>query len=80
MVPRIKSRELCTYAPVLTDDDVKEGDVVFCRVGGHYYTHLVHTKQKVADGSFRFQIGNMRGNINGWTGLNNIFGRVINTG
>jgi hypothetical protein len=79
MCPRIKSRELCTYAPVLTDDDVDEGDVVFCRVGGHYYTHMVHAKQrkqKLEDG-FTYQIGNLRGHINGWTGLNNIYGRVV---
>lgn len=82
MTPRIKSRQLCTYAPVLTAADVSEGDAVFCKVGGAYYTHLVVRKQLVRRSSsgedeYRFQIGNNHGHINGWTTLEKIYGRVI---
>ena len=41
MTPRIKSREKRTYAPVTSMEDVKIGDAVFCKVGGHFFTHLI---------------------------------------
>jgi len=48
------------------------GDVVLCKVNGRQFLHLV--KAIGSDG--RFQIGNNKGHINGWTTLDNIFGIV----
>jgi SOS-response transcriptional repressor LexA len=58
----INSGDLVTVVPVKIED-VKPGDVVLCKVKGKEYLHLV--KAKGSDG--RVQIGNNRGNINGWT-------------
>lgn len=72
MTPRIKSRQKCTYKPVLSPDDVKVGDAVFCKVGGSYYTHLI-----TAIRGDQYQISNNHGHVNGWTMLSNIYGKVI---
>lgn len=83
MTPKIKSRQLCTYAPVIKHEDANESDAVFCKVGGAYYTHLIYSKQLVRTGTngapdeYRFQIGNNHGHINGWTTLDKVYGRVI---
>jgi hypothetical protein len=45
---------------------------VLCKVNGAQYLHLV----KAVSGE-RFQIGNNRGRINGWTSRRNIFGICI---
>jgi len=72
MTPRIKSRQKCTYAPVNSMDDIKVGDAVFCRVGGSFFTHLVSA---IRGGEV--QISNNHGHVNGWTKIENVFGRVI---
>jgi hypothetical protein len=72
MHPRIKHRQKCTYAPVTALSELKVGDAVFCKVGPHYYTHLV----KALEGE-RVLIGNNHGKINGWTTLERVFGRVV---
>lgn len=76
MVPKIYSREECTYAPVTSPDQIEEGDIVWCKVKGNHYTHLVKAKRQESDG-WRFQIGNNKGGINGWIGIENIFAKVI---
>ncbi len=79
MEPRIHSGEPIEYCPVTNPDDVAKGDVVWCKVGGNHYTHLV--KAKRLDGeSWRFQIGNNKGGVNGWIGFEAIFGRAIAAG
>ncbi len=75
MVPKILSRQECTYVPVTSPDEVAEGDVVWCRVKGNHYTHLVKAKKREGD-AWRFQIGNNKGGVNGWIGIENIFARV----
>jgi hypothetical protein len=70
MSPIIKSGQDHKLAPVKLED-VNVGDVVFCRVKGNYYTHLVKAKNE-ARGCL---IGNNKGGINGWT--KQIFGKVI---
>lgn len=72
MTPRIKSRQKCTYSPVLSPNDIKVGDAVFCKVGGSYYTHLI-----TAVRGDQYQISNNHGHVNGWTTLAQIFGKVI---
>lgn len=51
--------------------DCIEGNVVFCKVSGRYYTHLVTAKDKHRG----LQISNNKGNVNGWT--TKVFGKVV---
>ena len=51
--------------------EVEEGDIVYCKVKGNFYTHLV--KAKNSDKGLL--IGNNRGGINGWT--KNVYGKVV---
>lgn len=75
MTPRIKSREKCTYVPVNSMDDIQVGDAVFCKVGSSYFTHLV-----TAIRGDQVQISNNHGHVNGWTKIENVFGKVIKIG
>lgn len=70
MVPLIHSGQEHVLAPT-TWEDCKEGDIVYCKVGGKLYTHLV----KAIDDSRGLLIGNNRGSINGWT--KTVYGKVI---
>lgn len=67
MKPKIESGQKITVSPDISDLNV--GDIVFCKVNGNHYIHLI----KSID-SDRFLIGNNRGGINGWT--RKIFGKV----
>lgn len=71
MMPRIKSGQDVTVAPVDTKD-VNVGDVVLCKVAGKIFLHLV----KAIDNTKGFQIGNNKGHINGWT--RTIYGKATN--
>ena len=79
MVPKIHSREEIEYKPVASPDDVGEGDVVWCKVKGNHFTHLVKAKKLEGD-AWRFQIGNNKGGVNGWIGFENVFGKAISAG
>lgn len=70
MVPLIKSGQEHVIAPA-TIENVNVGDIVYCKVKGNFYTHLVKAK----DEQRGCLIGNNRGGINGWTKA--IFGKVI---
>ncbi len=70
MSGRIDSGQLVTVEPV-RDTAIDVGTIVLCKVNGVQYLHLV----KATSGD-RFQIGNNRGRINGWTSRRNIFGIV----
>lgn len=70
MTPLIMSGQEHKLAPA-TWEQVEVGDIVYCRVGGYYYTHLVKAKELQRG----VQIGNNRGGINGWT--KQVFGKVI---
>ncbi len=70
MVPIIKSGQKHKLIPVKWDDcDV--GDVVYCKVKGNFYTHLVKGKNLTSG----LLIGNNKGKINGWTKM--VYGKVI---
>ena len=69
MSPIIKSEQAHKLAPAKLDE-VNVGDIVYCKVRGHFYTHLVKAKSNRG-----CLIGNNRGGINGWT--KQIFGKVI---
>lgn len=72
MSGKIESGQLCTVAPIADYAELRKGDIVLCKVGGSEYLHLL----KAIQGT-RFQIGNNRGRINGWTSANSIFGKLI---
>lgn len=69
MLPLIKSGQKHRLAPA-TWDTVCIGDVVYCKVRGRFYTHLV----TAMDSTRGCLIGNKRGKINGWT--KNVYGVV----
>lgn len=71
MSGKIGSGQLCTVVP-LDDGSLRIGDIVLCKVSGSQYLHLI----KAIKGE-RYQIGNNRGDINGWIGRSNIFGRCV---
>lgn len=62
MVPLIKSKQDHLLAPI-TWEETEVGDIVYCKVSGNFYTHLVTAK----DDKKGCQISNNRGRINGWT-------------
>lgn len=69
MRPLILSEQPHILEPVKLED-VKVDDIVFCKVRGNFYTHLV----KAIDEQKGLQIGNNHGYINGWT--KTVYGRV----
>lgn len=72
---KIESGQLVVVEPI---DDAKKivvGAIVLCKVNGMQYLHLV----KAVSGD-RYQIGNNRGRINGWTSRRNAFGIVSRVG
>ena len=70
MTGKINDGDLVTIIPL--DRTLEVGDIVLCKVNGKQYLHLV----KAISGE-RYQIGNNKGGINGWVGVNSIFGRVV---
>ena len=72
MSGKIESGQLCTVQPILDPQRLKVGDIVLCKVNGFQYLHLI----KAIQGN-RFQIGNNRGQTNGWIGVNSIYGKCI---
>jgi hypothetical protein len=70
MNPLIKSGDLVTVAPCKIED-LKAGDITFCKVKGNYYLHLV--RQVGDDG--RVMIANNHGHVNGWT--RTVFGKFV---
>ncbi len=69
MTGKIAAGQLCTITPV-DPAAVEIGDIVLCRVKGTEFLHLV--KDIHED---RFQISDSRGQVNGWTTGDEIFGR-----
>lgn len=73
MQPKIQSGNLVTISPDVSE--IAEGDIVFCKVKGNHYIHLVKATKTEGDKKL-FLIGNNKGGINGWVTENGIFGRV----
>lgn len=70
MKPKIESGQLITISPDISD--LHKGDIVFCKVKGKYFVHLLSAIQ-----GERYQISNNHNHVNGWVGKNGIFGKVI---
>lgn len=75
MSGRIESGQLVTVEPVGKGYPISIGDAVLCKVNGHQYLHIAAAIRKGKSG-FEVQIQNNKGFTNGWTKLENIFGRV----
>lgn len=70
MVPLIRSGQEHILSPI-TWESCEVGDIVYAKVNGNFYTHLVKAKNNDKG----LQIGNNRGYINGWS--KQIYGKVI---
>lgn len=70
MVPLIKHRQPVKIAPI-TWDKCEVNDMVYCKVHGKVYTHLVKAKDDLKG----LLIGNNHGHNNGWT--KTVYGKVI---
>lgn len=70
MVPLLKSKQEHKLAPV-NWEDCKADDIVYCKVKGYFYTHLVKAKNDDKG----LLIGNNHGGTNGWT--KQVYGIVI---
>lgn len=70
MLPLIKSGQDHRLAPAKWEE-VNVGDIVYCKVKGNFYTHLVKAKNEDRG----CLIGNNRGHINGWT--KQVYGKII---
>ena len=70
MLPLIKSKQPVKIAPA-TWESVQVGDIVYAKVHGRFFTHLVKAK----DPAKGCQIGNNKGHINGWT--KQVYGKII---
>jgi len=69
MTPILMSRQPVEITPC-TWEDVEEEDIVYCKVRGSCYTHLVKGKNDKRG----VLIGNNHGHLNGWT--KKVYGKV----
>ena len=69
MVPKIYSRQPVLLTPA-NWSEVQKGDIVYCKVRGNFYTHLV----LAINPDRGCLIGNNKGRVNGWT--KNVHGKV----
>ena len=76
MLPILKSNQPVTLEPVTDESDLKINDIVFCKVKGNYYTHLISGIRN-KNGHTEYQIRNNQKYVNGWLKKKNIFGRVV---
>lgn len=71
MTPILKSKQAVMVSSFSADlDNIQNGDIVFCKVNGHFYLHKVYGKKDK-----QYLIGNNHGRINGWT--SKIYGKVV---
>lgn len=76
MLPILKSNQAVSLEPVTEKTILEVGTIVFCKVKGNYYTHLISAIRK-RNGTTEYQISNNHGFVNGWVKLKNIYGKVI---
>ena len=73
MTPILQSGQPAIVAPVTAETVLKKGDVVFCKVAGHYYLHKITA---IRNGN-TFQISNNHGHTNGRISKKCIFGVMV---
>jgi phage repressor protein C with HTH and peptisase S24 domain len=70
MLPLIKSKQPVKIEPA-TWEDVEVDDIVYVKVHGNLYTHLVKAKDPLKG----VLIGNNKGGLNGWS--KNVYGKIV---
>lgn len=71
MTPILKSKQHVLVSSMIEDlESIEHGDIVFCKVHGYFYLHLVHGVK-----GNQYLIGNNHHRINGWT--TKIYGKVV---
>lgn len=73
MVPILKSGQHVKVCPVNSQTKIEKKDIVFCKVNGHFYLHMVSAIRN----NKSYQISNNHGHVNGWISRNNIYGKVM---
>lgn len=68
----IASGQACKLTPV-SSTSIKKGDVVLCRVATSQYLHVVGAVRNNKE----YRIENSSGRVNGWVGINAIYGKLI---
>jgi len=71
MAPKISDRDYVTLAPC-DPVTLQHDDIVLVRVHGQDYIHLI---KGIKEG--QVLVGNNKGHINGWTSIQNVFGKVV---
>ena len=71
MLPLVKSGQSVLLAPCKIDE-LQVGDIIYCRVHGKDYCHLVKAIDKTEG---RVLIGNNKGRVNGWA--SQVYGKVV---
>lgn len=75
MSPKIRHKEAVILEPVTDENLLEKDDVVFCNVGFHC-THKIKAI-KLVKGKRRYQISNLKGEVNKEISADKIYGRVI---
>ena len=70
MMPKVNSGNTVTVSRDI--NNLKKGDIVFCKVKGKHYIHLVSATR-----GDQYQIANNKGRANGWVTKKAIFGKVV---
>ena len=73
MTPKIYSGNLVTISPIEETSCIEVGDVVYCKVNGRIFLHLVTAVRS----NNQYQISNNKGHVNGWTTIDKIYGKLI---
>ncbi|MBL1224473.1 phage repressor protein [Enterococcus sp. BWR-S5] len=76
MLPLLKSNQPVSLEPITDDSELTVKDIVFCKVKGNYYTHLI-SAIRTRNNQVEYQISNNHGFVNGWVKRKNIFGKVV---
>ena len=76
MQPKINSGDEITVSPIKDYSTIEKGDIVFCKVNGNHYVHLVQAVEQKLGSGYRFQIGNNKNHTNGTVGQSQVFGKV----
>ncbi|WP_321383735.1 hypothetical protein [uncultured Enterococcus sp.] len=76
MLPLLKSNQPVSLEPITDDSELTVKDIVFCKVKGNYYTHLI-SAIRTRNNQIEYQISNNHGFVNGWVKRKNIFGKVV---
>lgn len=72
MTPKLQSGQPAIVEPITQSTVLKKGDIVFCKVKGSYYLHLI----SAIKGTNQYQISNNHKHVNGTISRNSIFGKV----